>query len=164
MSTAAGNPLGYEPISRLLVKFAVPCILGMLVSAAYNLVDQIFIGWAIGMYGNAATNVALPFTMICTSISLLCGIGGAANFNLCQGRGETEKARLFVGNALFLLILFGVTLTVVTLVFLKPILVFFGSTTEVLPYAKDYVAITALGFPFLILSVAGGHLIRGDGS
>lgn len=164
MSTATGNPLGYEPIPKLLVKFAVPCIMGMIVSAAYNLVDQVFIGWAIGMYGNAATNVALPFTMICTSISLLCGIGGAANFNLCQGRGEKEKARLFVGNALFLLVLFGVTLSLVTLLFLEPILILFGSTNDVLPYAKDYVAVTALGFPFLILTVAGGHLIRGDGA
>lgn len=160
----SGNPLGYEPIPQLLAKFAVPCILGMLVSAAYNIVDQIFIGHAIGMYGNAATNVAFPFAFICTSVSLLCGIGGAANFNLCQGRGEGDKARIFIGNALFLMAAFGVALSVVTLVFLRPILVLFGSTSEVMPYAESYVAITALGFPFLILTVAGGHMIRGDGS
>lgn len=160
----SGNPLGYEPIPQLLVKFAVPCILGMLVSAAYNIVDQIFIGHAIGMYGNAATNVAFPFSFICTSVALLCGIGGAANFNLCQGRGEKEKSRLFIGNALFLMIAIGIALSVVTLVFLRPILILFGGTADVLPYAEPYVAVSALGFPFLILTIAGGHIIRGDGS
>ena len=159
-----GNPLGTAPIPQLLVKFAVPCILGMLVSAAYNIVDQIFIGHAIGMYGNAATNVAFPFAFICTSVSLLCGIGGAANFNLCQGRGEHDKARLFIGNALFLMTAIGIGLAIVTLVFLRPILILFGGTPDVLPYAESYVAVSAIGFPCLILSEAGGHIIRGDGS
>lgn len=158
------NPLGNAAISQLLVKFAVPCILGMVVTATYNIVDQIFIGQSVGMYGNAATNVAFPLSITCTSISLLFGIGGAANFNLSQGRNEPEKARLFVGNALFLMVLSGILLSVLTLTFLEPLMNLFGATAQVLPYAKTYVGVTALGFPFLILTIAGGHLIRGDGS
>ena len=76
------NPLGREKISRLLIKFAVPSIIAMLVSALYNIVDQIFVGNSVGMLGNAATNVAFPLSTICIAIALLFGIGGATNFNL----------------------------------------------------------------------------------
>ena len=86
------NPLGVKPVGALLVEFAVPSIIAMLVSALYNIVDQFFIGHYVGMLGNAATNVAFPLTMSCTAISLMCGIGGAANFNLNMGRGNKEKA------------------------------------------------------------------------
>ena len=72
------NPLGSEPVSSLLRRFAIPSVIAMLVSALYNMVDQLFIGHSIGVLGNAATNVAFPLSMVCTSIGLLCGIGGAA--------------------------------------------------------------------------------------
>ena len=76
------NPLGSEKISRLLHDFALPSIIAMLVGALYNIVDQFFIGRSVGMYGNAATNVALPLTTVCTALGLLFGVGGASNFNL----------------------------------------------------------------------------------
>lgn len=158
------NSLGKKPIPKLLVSFAVPCILGMVVSATYNIVDQIFIGQSVGMYGNAATNIAFPLSITCTAISLLFGIGGAANFNLSLGRGKKDDSRLFVGNALFLMVLSGVILSLATMIFLEPLIRLFGATDQVLPYAKTYLGVTAVGFPFLILTVAGGHLIRGDGS
>lgn len=158
------NPLGTAPINKLLLQFTIPCIIGMVVSAAYNIVDQLFIGQSIGMYGNAATNVAFPLAIICTAISLLFGIGGAANFNLSMGRGDKAKARLYAGNAIFLMVSVSVLLTLLTLIFLKPMMLLFGATSEVLGYAMTYTRITAFGFPFLILSVAGGHIIRADGS
>ena len=80
------NPLGTEKIGSLLMKFAIPSIIAMLVSSLYNIVDQFFIGQSVGMLGNAATNVAFPLTITCTALALLCGIGGAANFNLAMGR------------------------------------------------------------------------------
>lgn len=156
--------LGEAPISKLLLKFAVPCIMGMVVTAAYNMVDQIFIGQSVGMYGNAATNVAFPLSITCTALSLMFGIGGAANFNLAQGRGQLEKARLYAGNALFMIVSSGVILSAVTLIFLRPLLCLYGATPQVLPYSVTYVGVTALGFPFLLLTVAGGHIIRADGS
>ncbi|HMM05204.1 MAG TPA: MATE family efflux transporter [Clostridiales bacterium] len=158
------NSLGTASINKLLLDYTVPCIIGMVVSAAYNIVDQLFIGQSIGMLGNAATNVAFPLAIICTAISLLFGIGGAANFNLSMGGGEQEKARLYAGNAIFLMVTVSVVLSILTLVFLKPLMVLFGATDEVLSYAMTYTGVSAIGFPFLILSVAGGHLIRADGS
>ena len=88
------NPLGSAPLGKLLVKFAVPSIISMLVSALYNIVDQIFIGQGVGYLGNAATNVAFPFTTVSTAIALMMGIGTAANFNLNLGAGNEERARL----------------------------------------------------------------------
>ena len=93
------NPLQSESVFRLMVKFAVPSILGMLVSSFYNIVDQLFIGHAVGIDGNTATNVAFPFTTACTALALLFGIGGASCFNLTMGRGDKKQASFFAGNA-----------------------------------------------------------------
>lgn len=158
------NPLGTEAIPKLLVRFAVPSIIAMLVGALYNIIDQLFIGQAVGTLGNAATNIAFPLSTSCLSLALLFGIGGASCFNLSMGRGEREKAPYFIGNSAVMLALCGIILSVITLVFLTPLLKFFGSPNDVLPYAEDYVSITAIGFPFLVLTTGGGHLIRADGS
>lgn len=158
------NPLGAEPVSKLMVRFAVPSIIAMLVSALYNIVDQLFIGQAVGTLGNAATNVAFPLTTSCVALALMFGIGGASCFNLSMGRGEKERAIYYVGNALICLIGTGLLLCLVTQGFLTPLLRLFGAPKEVLPYAQTYVRITAIGFPFLILTTGGCHLIRADGS
>lgn len=159
----AENPLGSAPIPQLLRKFAVPSIIAMLVSAAYNIVDQFFIGQSVGELGNAATNIAFPLSNACTAIALLLGIGAAASFNLAMGRGEREQAPHYIGNAAVLLFAGGLVLAVIAESLLTPMLVFFGASDAVLPYAQEYVGITALGFPFLVLSVGGAHLIRADG-
>lgn len=158
------NPLAYESTGRLIAKYSVPSVIAMLVSSLYNIVDQIFIGQGVGMLGNAATNVAFPFVNVCIALSLLIGIGGASNFNLNLGRGENEKAKSFAGTSISMLILSGLILSIVSLVFLKPILIAFGSTKQVLPYALTYTRITALGFPFLIATNGFCNLIRSDGS
>ena len=104
MNEQKTNPLGTEKISNLLLRFAIPSIIAMVVSALYNMVDQFFIGRSVGMLGNAATNVAFPLVITCTAIALMCGIGGAANFNLCMGQQEKEEAASFAGidhNAFF---------------------------------------------------------------
>ena len=100
-SNVPANPLGTLPINQLLARFAIPSIIAMLVSALYNIVDQFFIGRSVGMLGNAATNVAFPLTITCTALSLMFGIGGAANFNLSMGHGEREDAARYAGNAVF---------------------------------------------------------------
>lgn len=164
MNEEKKNPLGYESVNKLMFKFAAPSIVAMLVSALYNIVDQLFIGQAVGTNGNAATNIAFPLTTACTAISLLFGIGGASCFNLSLGSGNKKRAGYFAGNALSMLVICGVVLSAVTLVFLTPLLRVFGSDSVILPYAKDYVSVTAIGFPFLILATGGGHIIRADGS
>ena len=158
------NPLGSEPVSTLLRRFAVPSVIAMLVSALYNMVDQLFIGHSIGVLGNAATNVAFPLSMVCTSIGLLCGIGGAANFNLCMGRKDPEHAKSYVGNAISLLAILGVILCVAVQLFLRPMMLLFGATPDVIDYACTYTRITSIGFPFLIVTIGGSNLIRADGS
>ncbi len=159
-----GNPLGIAPVGSLLRKFAVPSIVAMLVSALYNIVDQFFIGQRIGELGNAATNVAFPLSTICTALALLLGIGSASAFNLAMGRGEKEKALYYIGNAAVLLFGFGTVLCLIAQIFLEPMLLFFGSPDGVLGYAEEYVRIVSFGFPFLILSNGGTHLVRADGS
>lgn len=158
------NPLGFEKESKLLINFAIPCIISMLVNALYNIVDQIFIGRGIGMLGNAATNVAFPLSTTCTAISLLLGIGAASNFSLELGAGNNKKSAEYTANSLILVAIFGIGLFAITTVFLTPMLKFFGATADVLPYAAQYTRITAFGFPFLIANTAMSKLILADGS
>ena len=97
--------MGYEPVGKLLLQFAVPSTISVLVNSVYNIVDQIFIGQGVGMYGNAATNGAFPITTITTAMALLIGIGGASNFNLELGRKHEEKAKHIAGTGFGSLIL-----------------------------------------------------------
>lgn len=164
MKETKENPLGTEKVGSLLLKFAVPSIIAMLVSSLYNIVDQFFIGQSVGVYGNAATNVAFPLSITCTALSLLCGIGGAANFNLAMGRGKKEEAASFAGGALGMMVILGTVLCAVSRIFLEPMMVAFGATDKVLEYALTYTGITSLGFPFLIFTTGGSNLVRADGS
>ena len=158
------NPLGTAPVGGLIGKFAIPAIISMLVSALYNIVDQIFIGQGVGMLGNAATNVAFPVTTIATALALLLGIGGASNYNLEMGAGREKKASSIAGTALSTLVITGVILAVAVFLFLRPLLSLFGATTDVMPYAVDYLGITAVGLPFYALSIGGNHIVRADRS
>lgn len=158
------NPLGSEPVKKLMIKFSIPSIVAMLVGALYNIVDQLFIGNSVGQLGNAATNIAFPFSTSCIAVALLFGIGGASCFNLSMGRGERDKAPFFVGNSIVMLLSCGAVIMLTAELFLEPLLKLFGSPEDVLPYAVEYVRIAALGFPFLIVTTGGSHLIRADGS
>lgn len=163
-SDSRSNPLGIDDTRKLLVRFAVPSIIAMLVSSLYNIVDQIFIGQGVGYLGNAATNVAYPFSTICLSIALLIGIGSAANFNLSLGAKDEETAARTVGNAVILLAVLGLSLMTVTLIFSRRLIYLFGCTPEIEPYAMTYVRICALGFPALIFTNGLSSLARADGS
>ncbi len=158
------NPLGAAPVGSLIAKFAIPAVISMLVSAFYNIVDQIFIGQGVGMLGNAATNIAFPVTIISTAAALLLGIGSASNYNLEMGAGREKKASSIAGTGLSSLSIFGTVIAVIVLLFLKPLLHLFGGTPDVMPYAIDYMGITAIGLPFYVLSIGGNHLIRADRS
>jgi Na+-driven multidrug efflux pump len=102
--------------------------------------------------------------MCCVALALLFGIGGASCFNLSMGRGDSKKAVYYVGNAVTSLIVCGILLCVVVQIFLTPMLKGFGATEGNLSYAQTYVRITSIGFPFMILTAGGCHLIRADGS
>mgnify|MGYP000911588946 FL=1 len=134
------NPLGTAPVGGLIGKFAIPAIISMLVSALYNIVDQIFIGQGVGMLGNAATNVAFPVTTIATALALLLGIGGASNYNLEMGAGREKKASSIAGTALSTLVITGVILAVGRIV---------GETAALM-----YTAGTVAGIPANIMGSA----------
>lgn len=163
-ATGDRHPMLTEPVAKLLPQFAIPAITANLVSALYNIVDQIFIGNKVGYYGNAATNVAFPITTICMAIGLLIGVGSASNFNLEMGKGNTKRAQSIAGTSFATLILTGIFLMLAIGVFMNPMLLLFGATDEILSYAQTYVGITMWGVPFLLLSTGGNQLIRSDGS
>ena len=158
------NVLGTEKTGKLLLQFTIPSIIAMVVSSLYNIVDQFFIGRSIGVLGNAATNVAFPLTITYVAISLLCGIGGAANFNLSMGRKNYKDAEEFAGGAVGMMLILGIGLCLLVQIFLQPMMIAFGATDKVLHYAMTYTRITAFGFPFVILTTGGSHLVRADGS
>ena len=164
MSEPVGNPLGTERVGKLLLRFGVPAITALVINAVYNLVDQIYIGFAVGMLGIAATNVAFPLTAIGGATALLLGVGGASNFNLRLGEGKKEAADRFAGCALALLVILGAVIGVLVLIFIHPILYAFGVTESVRPLAFTYMWITAIGLPFAIFTTGSCTLIRADGS
>ena len=164
MKEQVQNPLGTEKISRLLVKFAIPSITGMVVNALYNIVDQVFIGWGVGYLGNAATNVAFPLVTLSIALALLIGLGGASKESMELGAGQQEEAERTVGSAILLLIFAGLLLFLLGEIFFEPMLMAFGSTEQVLPYARVYVRTILIGLPFSLFNVGFSSLIRADGS
>ena len=156
--------LGQEPIGKLLLKFSIPCILSMLVSALYNIVDQIFIGHSIGYLGNAATNVVYPFTVVALALALLVGDGSAALLSLSLGRGDLATCHSCVGNGILLSTGIGVLLTAAGFLFTDPILSFFGVTEASYLYAREYIDVILIGIPFYVFSSGMNAAIRADGS
>ena len=162
MSEKVENPLGTKPLGRLLLSLAIPAIVANVVNALYNIVDQIFIGRGIGKLGNAATSVSFPLVTICLALGLMIGLGASSGFSLELGRKNEEKARKIAGTAFGTLIICGVVIMILVRVFLKPMLIFFGSTDNILPYAEEYAGITAFGIPFLLFSMGANPLVRAD--
>lgn len=158
------NPLGTEPVGRLMLKYALPSVVSMLVMSLYNIVDQIFIGWGVGYLGNAATTVAFPLMTVGLAIALLTGTGAAANISLELGRGNTDKAKITLGNAVLMLAVLSAVLIILSFLFLRPLLRLLGGTDAVMPYAVDYTSYILIGLPFAMFGAASSHFIRADGS
>ncbi|MCL2108852.1 MAG: MATE family efflux transporter [Oscillospiraceae bacterium] len=166
------NPLGYEKIGKLILKFSIPTILSFLISAIYAITDQIYIGRGIGflgiegigVHGMAATGVTFPIVTISTALALLIAVGTAANFNLNLGAGDREKAAKFACNGLLMMACAGLILGVLVFIFKGKLLQLFGVTAEILPLATPYLRVLCLGFPVQIFVVGAGMLIRSDGS
>jgi len=158
------NPLGTQPIGKLLLKFAIPTITSSLVTAAYNITDQIFIGHGVGYLGNAATNIAFPLSTLCLAVSIMLGQGSASHFNLSLGAGHKEEAAEVAGTGISLSAIFGLLIGLLAFFFTEPLMRVFGATAQIFPYAVTYTHIIALGLPFLVFSSACSNLIRSDGS
>ena len=158
------NPMGYEPIGKLLRKFAVPSVIAMLVNSIYNIVDQIFIGQGVGYLGNAATTVALPITTITLAVAMLIGAGGNAFAAIKLGEQKKDVAERTLGTVFFTMVILGILMAVAGFIFLVPMLNLFGATENNLQYAIDYSSIILIGIPFVLCGDGGSNFARTDGS
>ena len=157
-----------EPVGKLMAKYAVPCVISLLVAALYNVVDQIFIANAtyLGSFGNAANTVVFPMTVVALAIAVLIGDGCCAFVSLSLGGGREEDAHKSIGSAIILCILCSGVLTAAYLIFMEPILTLFGGKVNEETYAcaREYFFWISLGIPFYMFGQAMNPIIRSDGS
>lgn len=161
---AEENPLGTEKISKLIKQFAIPCIISLIVSSLYNIVDQIFIGQGVGYLGNAATNIVFPFTVVTMAFSLMIGDGASAYLSLSLGKNDKKSANKGVANGIVVSAMLGILFLVIGLVFRESLLKLFGVTESSYEYAKVYMTYIVLGMPFFMITNALNSMIRADGS
>jgi putative MATE family efflux protein len=156
--------LGEERIGKLLLRFSIPAIVGMLVQAFYNIVDRIFIGNGVGPLGLAGATVVFPFMLIFMGYSMLIGIGGNSAMSIALGEKKKDFAEHIFGNAITLLVLGNVVIMIAGLMFLEPLMRLFGASKAVLPYAADYMRIILYGVIFNGLAFGLNNFIRGEGN
>lgn len=157
--------LGEEKISKLLLKFSIPCIMSLLINALYNIVDQIFIGnSSLGYLGNAATTIVFPITIISMAFAWALGDGAAAYLSICQGRKDTKSSHKAIGNSILVTLIISLIIVLIGFLFTDNILELFGATSSSINYARDYFIIILSFIPFTMLSNAFTGVIRADGS
>lgn len=168
MEAKANNFLETEPVGKLMQKYAIPCIISLLVAALYNIVDQLFIANAdyLGSFGNAANTVVFPLTVVALAIAVCIGDGACAFVSIALGAGEKENAHKSVGNAVVLVLISGVILMALYLIFMGPILTAFGGRVneDTFRYAKEYFFWISVGVPAYMFGQAMNPIIRSDGS
>lgn len=164
----SNQSLGTEPIGKLMTKYAVPCIISLLVGALYNIVDQIFIANAsyLGSYGNAANTVVFPLTVVALAIAVMIGDGCCAFVSISLGKAEKGSAKRSVGNSIIMSIICSLVITALYLIFQTQIISMFGGTVneETFRYSKEYFFYISLGTPFYMFGQSMNPVIRADGS
>lgn len=168
METKSNSFLAEEPVGKLMGKYAVPCIISLLVGALYNIVDQIFIANAsyLGSYGNAANTVVFPLTVIALAIAVMIGDGCCAFVSLSLGKAKPKEASKSMGNSVVLSIVLSLILCAIYLIFSNRIIAMFGGTVneETFHHSKEYFFYISLGIPFYMFGQAMNPVIRADGS
>ena len=168
MDPKSNSFLETEKIGRLMRKYAIPCIISLLVAALYNIVDQIFIANAdyLGSYGNAANTVVYPLTVVALAVAVMIGDGCCSFVSISLGAGETKRASGSIGSAVILSVVSSVVLMVLYLVFSEPILTLFGGKVNEQTYelSQEYFFWITLGLPFYMFGQAMNPIIRSDGS
>ncbi|WP_313076661.1 MATE family efflux transporter [Lacrimispora sp.] len=162
--THEANPLGYQPIGKLLMQFAMPAIIAMLVNSIYNIVDQIFIGQGVGYLGNAATTIAFPVVTIVLALSTLLGAGGSAYAAIKLGEKKEQEAEKTLGTVLVLTLVFSAVVMILSFMFMTPMLKLFGATENTMIYARQYTTVMLIGTPFNMIAVVLSNMARTDGS
>lgn len=156
--------LGEERVGRLLLKFSIPAITGMLVNALYNIVDRIFVGNGVGSLAISGIVITFPLTIIIMAFGMLVGIGTSSLISIRMGQKRVEEAEEILGNAFILTIIISIILSIIGLVFLDELLLKFGAKDAVFNYAKQYTSIILIGVIFQNLSFSMNHSIRAQGN
>ena len=157
--------LGQEKINKLMLKFSIPCIMSLLVSSLYNIVDQIFIGNSeLSTLGNAATGVVFPVFIIAQAFAWCFGDGCAAYLNICQGKNDAENAHKAIGASITTAFASGLLMMAVIYPFKEPILTLFGASENTMTYAIEYLDVVLAMIPIFILCNMMNSVIRADGS
>ena len=157
--------MGEEKITKLMLKFSIPCVLSLLISALYNMVDQMFIGNSeLSTLGNAATGVVFPFFIIAQAIAWWFGDGCAAYLAICQGNGNMKKADKCIGTGVMLTFFASVALVVIFFILKKPMLMLFGASENTIDYAIEYFNVVVAFFPIYILGNMMNSVTRADGA
>ena len=168
MNESANGFLEQEKLGKLMGKYAIPCIISLLVAALYNIVDQIFIANAdyLGSYGNAANTVVFPLTVVALAVAVMIGDGCCAYVSICLGSRNQKHAGRSVGSAVVLSVISGLILTAVYLLFSDGILTAFGGRVneETFSHSREYFSYITLGLPFYVFGQALNPIIRSDGS
>lgn len=168
MEQKQNNFLETEKITKLMGKYAIPCIISLLVAALYNIVDQIFIANAsyLGSYGNAANTVVYPLTIIALAVAVMIGDGACAFVSIALGAGRKNDAHRSVGNAIVLCVASSIIITAIYLIFQDAIITMFGGRVneETFKQAKEYFFWITVGIPFYMFGQAMNPIIRSDGS
>ncbi|MGB9886051.1 MAG: MATE family efflux transporter [Moorellales bacterium] len=161
---ARSERLGRGPVGPLLLQFSLPAIAGMLVNALYNVVDRIFVGQGVGSLAIAGITVSFPVMVISLALSALISLGATASISLRLGEGRREAAEQVAGNALALLMLVGITYSVVGLSYLEKILSAFGASSAVMPFAVEYQRVMLAGNVLMAVGFGLSHMIRAEGN
>lgn len=157
--------LGTEKISRLMLKFSIPCVLSLLVSALYNIVDQIFIGNSeLSALGNAATGVVFPIFIIAQAFAWCFGDGCAAYLNICQGRKDAQNAHKSIGTGITITLISSLVLMAIFFPLKTQLLTLFGASENSIDMAVEYFNVILAFFPVYMLSNMMNAVIRADGS
>lgn len=156
--------LGEGSIPKLLLKFSLPAIVGMLVNALYSVIDSAFVGRGVGDLALAGVTVTFPIVIIMIAFIMLIAMGATSLISIRLGEDKGSEAELIVGNALALFFIVGIILTITGLVFLKPLLILFGASKDVLPFASDYTKVMLFGSIPMALGIGMNNFIRAEGS
>ncbi len=156
--------LGEENIGKLLLKFSIPAIVGMIVNALYNIVDRIFIGNYVDSLGLAGITIAFPIMIILMAFAMLIGVGATSLISIRLGENKKEEAELILGNAMVLFVVFSISISTLGLIFLDPILKLFGASPQVLPYSREYLSIILFGAVFQTIGFGMNNFIRAEGN
>ena len=157
------NPFLSTSLSKLLFKFSAPAVAGMVAGALYNIIARLLIGNDVGHLGIAGITVTFPLVILYMAFSAFMGVGGNALFSIYLGKKDIDKAENIMGNTLVMLTLVSVGVSVFLYIFLEKALILVGASSDVLPYAKEYMDIAMIGFTIWGIGAGMNHFIRSSG-